>query len=223
MSLSTVVMTSLSTPLVCSSAAKARFPFPPWVRRDSTHCSANAVSSTKPTAASRSSTRALMSSGEPRLVSCPESSARGRGRAVSRRRHTARACSSREGSEIDGGGQDVVIGHNRTNTKLFLDLLLDLVGHVGVLHQEGTGILLALAELLALVGEPGTRLADEALIHTHVDQRAFTADPLAVEDVELGLLERRGHLVLDDLDPGAVTHRIGAVLEGLDPAHIHAH
>jgi hypothetical protein len=46
------------------------------------------------------------------------------------------------------------------------------------------------------------------------------ADALPVDDVELGLLERRGHLVLHDLGPGPVADRLGAVLERLDPAHV---
>src|ERR1700677_100129 len=221
------VMTSLSTPLASNSAVKARLLFPALARRDRTHCSAKSMSSTRPTAASRFNTRSLTSLGYPRFASWPDNSARVRDRAVSRRRHNARACSSRDGSEIDGGGQDIVtcgvIGHNRANAKLLLDLLLDLVGHLGVLHQEAANILLTLAELLTLVGEPGTGLSDKALVHTHIDQRAFPADASAVEDVELGLLERRRDLVFDDLDPGAVADRIGAVLECLDPAHVHAH
>src|ERR1700692_4837966 len=143
MSASTAVITSSSTPLVRSSAAKARLPFPAFTRRDWTHCSAKSASSTSPTWVNRSSTRALTSSGYPRLVSCPASSERVRALAVSRPRHRFRACSSRESSEVDGGGQDFVIcghvicSHHGADTELFLDLLLDLVGHVEVLHQEG--------------------------------------------------------------------------------------
>src|SRR5262249_44962680 len=85
------------------------------------------------------------------------------------------------------------------------------------------GVLLALAELLALIGEPGPGLADEALLDPHVDERAFPADALAVEDVELGLLERRRHLVLDDLDAGAVTHRVGAVPQRLNSPDVQSH
>src|SRR6202020_321740 len=166
---STEVITSLSMPLVCSSAANARLPFPAFTRRECTHCSANSASSINPTSASRSSTLVLTSSGYPRLVNWPASSARVRALAVSRRRHNARACSSRDGSEVDGsgGGLDIggLVGQHGTDTELFLDLLLDLVGHVAVLHQEVAGVLLALPQLLALVGEPRPRRTDANLGH----------------------------------------------------------
>src|SRR5690242_10801943 len=41
-------------------------------------------------------------------------------------------------------------------------------------------------------------------------------------DIEFGLLERRGHLVLDHLHLDSVAHGLGAVLEGLDPANVEA-
>src|SRR4051812_43015716 len=93
------------------------------------------------------------------------------------------------------------------DAQLLQDLLLDLVGQVGVVLQEVAGVLLALAELVALVRVPGAGLADEAVLHAHVDQAALAADALSVEDVELGLLEGRRDLVLDDLDAGAVADR----------------
>src|SRR3712207_9404692 len=49
-----------------------------------------------------------------------------------------------------------------------------------------------------------------------VEQAALPADPHPVEDVELGLLERRRHLVLDHLDTRPVADHLLAVLEGLD-------
>ena len=97
-----------------------------------------------------------------------------------------------------------------------LHLLADLEHHVDVLGEERLHVLPALAELLTLVGEPGARLLDDAEIHGDVEQRALTADALAVHDVELGLLERRRGLVLHDLHPHAVADRLGAVLDRLD-------
>src|SRR6185437_7550104 len=98
--------------------------------------------------------------------------------------------------------------------------LLDLVGHVRVLPQEVAGVLLTLAELVALVGVPGAGLAHDRLLDAEVDQAAFPADPDAVQDVELGHLERRRHLVLDDLHLRPVTDWLGTVLERLDPAYV---
>src|SRR4051812_4663378 len=107
-------------------------------------------------------------------------------------------------SEVDGRRGDGFVVDARTDAKLFLDALLDLVPNIRVLTQERSGVLLALTELFAVVRVPGSGLADQALLHTDVDQRAFAGNALTVDDVELGLLERRGHLVLDDLDPGPV-------------------
>src|SRR5690606_21480370 len=86
--------------------------------------------------------------------------------------------------------------------------------------EELAGVLLALAQLVALVRVPGTGLLDEAVLHAEVDDAALLGDAHAVEDVELGLLEGRSHLVLDDLDAGAVADRLGALLEGLDATHV---
>src|SRR5215470_4144116 len=108
----------------------------------------------------------------------------------------------------------------RAHAELLLDLLLDLVGQVGVVAQEGAGVLLALSQLVALVGVPGAGLAHDPLLDPQVDQAAFPADPDPEQNVELGSPEWRRTLVLDDLDPGTAADRVGAVLEGLDPAYI---
>src|SRR6185436_19196641 len=103
-----------------------------------------------------------------------------------------------------------------THAQLLEDLLLDLRRDVGVVVEEAAGVLLALAELVAVVRVPGTGLAHDALLDADVDERALARDALAVEDVELGLLERRADLVLDDLHPRAVADDVRAVLEALD-------
>src|SRR5690606_8015023 len=102
------------------------------------------------------------------------------------------------------------------------DLLLDLGREIRVVLEELAGVLLALAELVPLVGEPGPGLADHAVLDTEVQQAALAGDALAVEDVELGLLEGRGQLVLHHLDAGAVAHGVAAGLERLDAADVHA-
>src|SRR5262249_38982692 len=108
----------------------------------------------------------------------------------------------------------------RAHAELLLDLLLDLVGQVGVVAQEGAGVLLALPQLVALVGVPGAGLAHDPLLDPQVDQAAPPADPEAEKNIKSRTAERRSALVLAALDPGTAADRIGAVLEGLDPPHV---
>src|SRR5690606_40308859 len=63
-------------------------------------------------------------------------------------------------------------------------------------------------------------LLDHTVINCHVEEAALTGDALAEHDVELGLPEGRGHLVLGHLDPHPVAHCIGAVLDGLDATDV---
>src|SRR5262249_52701475 len=77
----------------------------------------------------------------------------------------------------------------RSEPQPLVDPLLDLVRHVGVLAQVVPRVLLALTQLVAVVGVPGTGLADDRLLDTQVDQAALTADAETVEDIELGNLE----------------------------------
>jgi hypothetical protein len=55
-----------------------------------------------------------------------------------------------------------------------------------------------------------------------VEQVAAAADALAEQDVELGLAEGRGQLVLDDLDAGAVADHHFADLDGADATDVEA-
>src|SRR5450756_1832758 len=53
-----------------------------------------------------------------------------------------------------------------THAELLLDLLLDLVSQIRVVLEERPSVLLALAQLVALVRVPGAGLADEAMVDT---------------------------------------------------------
>src|SRR4029077_21021270 len=79
---------------------------------------------------------------------------------------------------------------------LLANPLGDLDHDLGAVDQELLGVLPPLPELLALVGVPGTGLLHEAEVHADVERGALPADALAVHDVELGLPEWRGDLVL---------------------------
>ena len=58
------------------------------------------------------------------------------------------------------------------------------------------------------------------MLYAKIDQAAFPADADAIQDVELGDLERRAALILDYLNAGAVTHRVRAIFESLDTPDI---
>src|SRR5215468_10556314 len=94
---------------------------------------------------------------------------------------------------------------------------LDLGGDVGVGLEEAFGVLAALADALAVVGEPGARLFDHARLDAEIDQLAALRHAFAVHDVELDLLERRRELVLDHLDAGLVADDLVALLDRADP------
>src|SRR5262249_2307742 len=72
----------------------------------------------------------------------------------------------------------------RAYAELLLDLLLDLVGEVGVVTQEVARVLLALPELVAPVGVPGTGLAHDGLFHPEVDEATLPANPDPKQDVK---------------------------------------
>src|SRR5437764_1301273 len=110
----------------------------------------------------------------------------------------------------------------RSHSDLLSDALVELDHQLGVLQQELLGVLPALAELLALVGVPGSGLLHDAQVDGDVDDRSLPADAPAVHDVELSGFEGRRALVLHHLDPRAVADDLAAVLDGLDPADVEA-
>ena len=82
------------------------------------------------------------------------------------------------------------------------------------------GVLAALADAGALVGEPGTGFLDDAGLHAEIDELAALRDALAVHDVELDHLEGRRHLVLHYLDAGLVADDLLLVLDLADAADV---
>src|SRR5205814_5941417 len=100
---------------------------------------------------------------------------------------------------------------------------LDFLGDVGVRLEKRLGVLAALADALAVVGKPGAGFFDDPGLDPEIEDLAGLRDALAVHDVELDLLERRGELVLDDLDPGLVADDLVAFLDHADAANVEAH
>src|SRR3989304_1244549 len=57
--------------------------------------------------------------------------------------------------------------------------------NVGIFFEKGAGIFPALANALALVGEPRAAFLDQPMFRSEVQQVAFFRDSLAIENVEL--------------------------------------
>src|SRR5438477_12841222 len=95
---------------------------------------------------------------------------------------------------------------------------LDAVRDVRILLEEDLGVLAALADALAVVGEPRAGLFDHAALDAEIEDLAGLGNALAVHDVELDLLERRRELVLHHFDAGLVADDLLALLDGADPA-----
>src|SRR6185503_8163996 len=96
------------------------------------------------------------------------------------------------------------------------DPRLDLRGGIGVVPEELAGVVLALADLLALVGVPGAGFLDDAVQDTELDDLAFARDALVVEDVEVGGLEGGCDLVLHHLHARLVADHLLALLDRAD-------
>src|SRR5207244_11459193 len=99
-------------------------------------------------------------------------------------------------------------------------LRLDLACGVRVLGQVLLGVVATLAKAQLAVGEERAGLLHQVVVQREVEQAALAGDPGPVLDVELGLAEGRGYLVLDHLHPNPVADRLGALLEGLDAADV---
>src|ERR1022692_1211036 len=85
-----------------------------------------------------------------------------------------------------------------------------------MLLQEDTGIVLALSDAFALVAVPGTGFFHHIVQNAELDELAFLGDAGAVHDLELGLAERRRHLVLDDFDASERSDHFLAALDRAD-------
>ena len=80
-------------------------------------------------------------------------------------------------------------------------LLLDLLEQIRIVAEELLGVLSALTDADLTVTEPGTGLLDDLIGDGQVDQVARGADALVEHDVELGITEGRGDLVLHHASP----------------------
>src|SRR5215472_10044677 len=92
-----------------------------------------------------------------------------------------------------------------------------------VLLQEVPHVFASLPDALTAVAVPRAALLHDIVQHRQVQHIALARDPLAIQDVELGIAERRRHLVLDDLHLRARPNNRLAFLHRADAPNVDTH
>src|SRR3974390_32080 len=91
-----------------------------------------------------------------------------------------------------------------------------------MVFQIGLGVLAALTDSLALVGEPRAGFLDDTRLNAEVDQLTALRHAFAVHDVEIDHLEWWRHLVLDYLDTRLVADDLVTLLYRADAPNVEA-
>src|SRR5690606_35487972 len=97
-----------------------------------------------------------------------------------------------KGSVVVGG--DVAALHQQhfaQQARAFADALLDRGRNRWIVLEELAGILAPLPQALAVPGEPGAGLLDDAGLDAQIEQFTGLGNALAIHDVEFDLTERR--------------------------------
>src|SRR5512146_323697 len=115
---------------------------------------------------------------------------------------------------------DVVDHLAGANAQQCLHLLFDFGHECGRVLEVQLCVLTPLADLLTVVAVPRARLVDDPRLGRNIEHQARVADAFRVHDVELGLLERRRHLVLDDLYADVRSDDVFLVLDRPDATNV---
>src|SRR6202171_708074 len=110
----------------------------------------------------------------------------------------------------------------REQAGVLADRGLDLRGHIRIGLEERLRVLAALAEPLAVIGEPGAGFLDDAGLDAEIENFSHLGDALAIHDGEFDLLDRRRPLSFHHLDAGLVADHLVALLDRADAADVEA-
>src|ERR1700722_3152008 len=121
-----------------------------------------------------------------------------------------------------GGSGSSLFRIFRHEAQNLAQVVLNFVADVGMLAQEKACVFASLPQALALVGNPRAGFFQQVFRDAGIEQIAFSRNSFAVNDVEFGFAEWRGHFVLHHFGARARADHAIAVLDRLNPANIHA-
>src|ERR1700722_2644261 len=104
---------------------------------------------------------------------------------------------------IDRYRRNINVGILSADPELLANLGVDASKDFLVLLEEVADVFTALADALALVAVPGAALVHDVMQYREIQNIALAGDAFAVQDVEFGIAEGCGDLVLYDLYLGA--------------------
>ena len=103
------------------------------------------------------------------------------------------------------------------------DLCLKFLAELGVVFEDFLAGVATLSEFRTLIAEPRTRLLDDAIFYTEVEEFANLRDAFAEGNLKLCLAEGRCHFVLHYLHAHLVAYDLIAILQRRDLTDVEAH
>ena len=110
-------------------------------------------------------------------------------------------------------GIDGIARHEIVESRLilrFADALFDGVGDLRILFEEFFGVFAAVSDALAFERIPRSRSFDDVEQLAEIEESAFAANALAIDDVDFDFAERRSDFVFDDFDLRFLSDDVGA-------------
>src|SRR5271163_4659616 len=138
-------------------------------------------------------------------------------------RHGCDACALSLRGSLPRCGCRLCWSGRRNQSQCLAHFGIELGHGVFVVLEELACVFAALADALALVTKPGAGFFEEVIVHRDVKQVAFAGNAFSIENVELGLAERRCHFVLYYFYAGARAGDYVTFLDGGDAPDIDAH
>src|SRR4029078_12009910 len=109
------------------------------------------------------------------------------------------------------------------NSQHSLNLLLDIRQKRRVVLEVHLSILTALTDPLRTIAVPRSRLVDDTRFRRNVQHQRGMTDTFGIHNIEFGVLERRGTLILYNLHPDMRADHVLLLLDSGNSTDVQAH